>query len=198
VSYIDVQGPVAGWAGCGMCGGINHSTHQHRQALAASPSDDPRTALIKAGITVLTQANQRAKQLAEAIVKQSTLFSRSATQEWATRFTATVESMVVRAITPGKDGNMPFEKSPGLIKTIGDFVASEASEVSAMHTELLSLSGGLNQAAEAIAKQAVDLAVAAATGAMNGFPPIKTNPMVYVVGGLAGLALLAYVVRAFR
>ncbi len=159
-------------------------------------ANDPN--VVPQGITILVKANARAKEVAAAVVANSTLLSRSSTREWAETFTATVEGMIAKLLSVGADGIYPWQKNPALMSTVGDYIASEAQEMQTNQTELLSIAAGLRQGAQAIGRQASAALVEVAKGAAEGFKPKGGDWVPTVVGvGIAAVAI-AYVWRAFR
>lgn len=157
-----------------------------------------RAAVVQKGIVFLTSASARAREVAKRAVDQSTLFSRSTTVEWANRFTATIDGMVARLLTVGKDGVYPWEKNPSLIKTVGQYVDEEAKSMPAMQQELLGIKDGLFQAAEAFAETAAEGTGRMLEKATDKLQNNQTSIYVVAGAGLVGLVLLGYVWRSFR
>jgi len=201
VSHVDVDLPMslAGYldgAHCAYCGMGGHSTHEH--ALGQAVAADARAQIVQAGILVLAKANEAAKRVAANAIANSTLLARPRTTEWARTFTATVEGMVVRLLTVGKDGTYAWEKTPALITTVADFVEAEAKEMQDMQADLLAIGAGLRQAAEAVARKSVEIAAAAAAGAAKGFPPGTGGVPLMLIGVGVALVAAAYVFRSFK
>jgi hypothetical protein len=159
--------------------------------------------MVQDAIFVLTKANQRAKQVATNAVANSTVSTAWRTLEWADTFKATVEGMVVRLLTIGKDGFYAWEKNPKLLNVIPEYIEEEAKQMTALQEDLLSISGSLRQAAEAIGQRtgstAASLMSSAVSAAANEFKKDKGVAVTVVaVGAVVGLVALAYVWRAFK
>lgn len=213
MSHIDVDIPapfalaLSGY-GCAHCGLGSHATGEH-EFVVGQAVQTARQKVVQAGITVLAKTLQKAKEIAAAERNVRSLYEMAVRREWANRFEANVESMVVRNLTVAKDGFYPWEKNPALIGIIADYVESEARE----HADvvgLLSVSGALRQTKDAIvgvlaattaeaAAAAVKIAAEAAASAANNFPPLnKGGGVLLAAGALVGLAALAYIWRSFK
>lgn len=168
--------------------------------LGAAPAvTDPtlRKQIIELGIVALTKSLDSAKKVSQRIVDQTPLFSQPAIREWRTRFVQQIEAMVVTCLTVGHDGVYPFERNTRLITVIADFVESETKSISASSEELLSIAGGLRQAAAAITTQSLEMLKASVTAVVRAAKEADSIVMPLVLLGVAGLGA-AYFWRSFR
>lgn len=171
----------------------------------AAPGMTKDPVLIQSAVVALVTANARAKELAQQVVAATGIVFRSTAKEWAATYTATVEGMVVKLLTPSADGTYTFQKNAALLTVVADFVEEAAKDQIANISDNLSVGGtltrlalaagaGLRDAALALTRAGVEMAIAAANAALDSFKkdPLGTSTALVGLAALAGGAFLLW------
>lgn len=170
-------------------------TLEHLDGLGAAPPPMTRDQLVAKGITLLVQANDRARKLADEVVSKSFITTRATNREWADTFKAQVEAMVARLITPGHDGIYPFERAPQLVDVVAEYIESESKNQADMQQELLGIGAGLREFTTIVAREAAAMIEAGLTPIIAA---VGKSGIPWWALPLGAAAVAAYVWRAFR
>jgi hypothetical protein len=126
-------------------------TMSYFQGLGATPGHKLPPEQLQRVVKALVELNKTTQEVVDKYVEQTPILSRATVrEEWAEPFKESVQSDVVRLITPTRSGFYVWEARPQVLANLANSIDSQIQDMTMYRQELLYVSGNLRKLADSI------------------------------------------------